>query len=131
MDRGQQNLRRPLRLDSAVAEKSDIPKRIGARSLLARARIGLEPVDGRRALLQITGGNIDFDGSGAHAQIVRVERRHEQRIQLLIQLDLAAPAIHTRCNLVIRALVVIDRALQQQLRLALRTHLIEGFNLML
>jgi len=50
---------------------------------------------------------------------------------LLIKLNLATPAIHTFRDFVVSSAVVIDRALEQQLGLSLRRHLIEDPGLML
>ena len=49
---------------------------------------------------------------------------------MLVELDLAAPAVDARSDLIVGAVVVVDGSFKQQLCLALRAHLIEVLNLM-
>src|SRR5204862_7832785 len=55
---------------------------------------------------------------------------HEQIVQPVIELDLAPPAFHAFGDLIVRSPIVVDRALQQQLSLTLRRHLIQTFDFM-
>jgi hypothetical protein len=52
-------------------------------------------------------------------------------IKPLIELDLAAPALHASGDLLISSPIVIDRPFEKQFRLILRAHLIQEFNFML
>ena len=65
-------------------------------------------------------GEVELDRAGAHGEIVRVERDHEQAVQPLVQLDLPAPVPDPRADLLVRALIAIDRALDEKLGLCLR-----------
>src|SRR6266852_408418 len=90
----------------------------------------LEAVHRGRALFEIAAGEVDLDGSGTHAEIVRVKRSHEQRIQALVELDSSPPAIDALHDLIVGPVVVIDGTSEQKLRLILWRHLVEAFNFM-
>src|SRR5690242_20946889 len=70
VDRRQQDLCGALRLYAAIAEQPNVPERIRTRSLRPGASLGFEPIDRRRALLQVARCNIDLDRGGTHPEIV-------------------------------------------------------------
>src|SRR4029078_7511740 len=75
--------------------------------------------------------DVHLDPRGPDAQIVGVDRGHEQVVQPIVEREFSAPALDAWDNLLVRARVVIDRALEQQLRLVLRGHRIERPNFVL
>jgi len=106
----------------------------------ARAREARERAEGVRAYARTVGAargrtrgkqpSRDLDGRRAYSQIVRVQRRHIQGVQLLIERDLAPPPAHPLRDLIIGPAIVIDGTFEQELCLALRRHPAQGLKLM-
>ncbi len=118
-------------IEAAVPEQREIPERVDARALIAEPRNRFEAIDRRDVLCEIPRGDVDFDAGGTHREVVGVDRGREQMVQRLVERDPSAPALHARGDLIVGALIVIDRSLEEQLGLALRRHAVERRNLML
>ena len=73
---------------------------------------------GRRAVL-----------SGSYAQVVRIERGSEQHVEASFHFKGSSPLLHPGGNLLVRAAVMVERSLEQQLGLMLGLHLIEPLDL--
>src|SRR5258708_34537853 len=119
----------PLLLNAAIAKQSNVPKSVGPRSLLSGFGIRLQAIYRGGGLFQVSGGNINFNGGGAHAQVVRIQAGHEEVTQTVVKLDYATPSTDAGGDLLIRSAKVVDRTLQQQLSLALRRHLVQSLEL--
>src|SRR5215468_3531368 len=100
-----------LWLNPATAKQSDVPQRIGARSLFSKARVLLQAIHSRRAFFQISGGNVYLDCRRPNAEIVRIKSSDEQIVQPVIQVDFAAPASYPLLDLIVCATIMIDRTL--------------------
>jgi hypothetical protein len=125
VDRAQDDLEDAILLDAAVADEREVPERVRARTLFAPPRQRFQPVDRRGVLDQVSAGDIDFNPRDTNGHVVRVDRGREQLAQSTLDRDAAAPVRHARRDLLVRAAIVIDGALQQQFGLLLRRHPIE------
>ena len=106
------------RLDAAIAEGAKPPQSPGA----AR-RVCLNPAeelrDGLRRLAEVVGSEINFHGGGAHAKIVRIQRRGHQSEQPAFVLQASAPTVHALTDQVETFLRANAGALEQTFRLLL------------
>ena len=117
--KAQQIVERAPRIDAAVSQQADDEERVRASFRLTfAARHDLVEVLGR--LPDVVRREVELERRRPDAQVVRVQRRHEKPVERPSIVDLPAPAVDPRCDQRGRAVVVVDRALEQALGLVLR-----------
>ena len=104
-----QDFSHPLRINPAISQEPERPKRPVPLGLNFRFGLVYEKLNVRRIFCQVHGGQVDFDGSRSHAEVVGIQGRGDERIQLRTELELSSPVAHSCGDLVVRAIVVVDR----------------------
>src|SRR5205814_9024635 len=102
VDRAHDDLEYALLIDAAVADERKVPQRVCPRPLFPPARRGLETIDGRGILYEVSAGNVDLDARHPDGHVVRVDRGGEQVPQPLFDGDPSTPPAHARGDRIVR-----------------------------